>query len=73
MNLKCKPISIQFGEYGETSIRKLRDSMPHAKDINNKSCFIETEVQIVFSVNMQITVWQTRFVADLENKMIVYT
>jgi len=47
--------------------------MPHAKDINNKSCFIETEVQIVFSVNMQITVWQTRFVADLENKMIVYT
>ncbi len=47
--------------------------MPDAKDINNQSCFIKGEVQIVFSVNMQVTVWSTRFVTDIENKMIVYS
>ena len=64
MNHRCNPISIQFGEYGKASIRKLRDSVPHAKDIDNQSCLTKTEVQVVFAVNMQVAVWQTRFVAD---------
>lgn len=63
---------MQFGEFSKASVRKLRDPMPNAKNISNESCFSQNEIQRVFSRDMQIPVRQTRFIADLENKMIVY-
>ena len=64
MNVKRKTVTMQFGEFGKASVRKLRDSMFDAEDFDGQSYFTEDEVQIVFSGNQQVPVWEARALAD---------
>lgn len=64
MNVKRKTVTIQFGEFGKAPVRKLRDSMFDAEDFDGQSCFTEDAIQIVFSGNQQVPVWEARALAD---------
>jgi hypothetical protein len=64
MSPKGKLLLIKFGEFGEASVRKLRDSMPDAQNFSSESRIYEEQVQITVAINKQIAVWTPRFAAD---------